>query len=245
MMAEDAAQQVIAQNLANVSTNGYKQDVPIFKSFEENLIAVANESGEMQSDLGAMGNGAEFQTAITDFSQGPLKQTGNPLDLALTGNAFLGIQTVSGTCYSRDGALTISSGGVLVQAGTGLPVVSDRGTQIQVPVKAASIRVGPDGTVEADGKAVARIGLFAITMAEGPKKIGANLVETTIAPPQVDTRLDPSAGVRSGYIEGSNVNIIKQMVTMIAGLRAYEANSKALQSHDTVEDKSVNQIGKV
>lgn len=245
MMAEDAAQQVIAQNLANVSTNGYKQDVPVFKSFEENLVAMANEDGNLQSDVGAMGNGAEFQTAVTDFGQGALKETGNPLDLALTGNAYLGVQSAGGTRYTRDGALTINSNGTLVQMGSGMPILDDRGQTIRVSTKASDVRVAPDGTLMLDGKAQARIGLYEITMANRPTKIGANMIDTVIAPRQINAATDPAAGVRSGYLEQSNVNIVKEMVTMIAGLRAYEANSKALQSHDDVEEKCVSDVGRV
>ncbi|MDR3710876.1 MAG: flagellar hook-basal body protein [Capsulimonadaceae bacterium] len=245
MLAEEAAQQVIAQNLANASTTGYKEDIPVFRSFDENLVSFADSSGKMLDTLGSLGNGAAFDAAVTDFGQGGMQQTGNPLDIAMTGNAFIGIATANGTCYSRDGALTLSRAGVLVQAASGLPVLDDKGGQIQLSNKMTNVHIDADGVIKSDAGVAGRIGLFAISMAQRPRKIGGNLIQTTIAPPIVDATRDPGAGVRSGFLETSNVNIVREMVTMIAGLRAYEANQKTLQSHDSLEEKSVNTVGRV
>lgn len=245
MLAEEAAQQIVAQNLANASTTGYKEDVPIFQSFDENLVAFADGSGKMLENLGMLGNGAEFQTAVTDFSQGGMQQTGNPLDIALTGNAFLAIATQNGVCYSRDGALTINSAGLLVQAASGMPVLDDRRAPIRLGTAAADVHVDPDGTIKTDNTVVGKIGLFEVSMIQRPRKIGDNLLQTAVAPPLADAARDPAAGVRDGYLESSNVNIVREMVTMITGLRAYEANQKCLQSHDDIQERCVNTVGRV
>ena len=245
MLAEEAAQQVVSQNLANASTTGYKEDIPVYRSFDENLIAFADGSGKMHEQLGSLGSGAELQKTVTDFSQGGMQQTGNPLDIAMTGNAFIGVGTANGTCYSRDGALTLNTAGDLVQASSGLPVLSDKGTPIQVGTTVADIRIDPDGVIKSGSAVLGKIGLFAVSMPQRPHKIGENLVQTDVPPPQVDATRDPAAGVRAGFLESSNVNIVREMVTMIAGLRAYEANQKTLQSHDEIQERCVNTVGKL
>jgi flagellar basal-body rod protein FlgG len=246
MLAEEQAQQVIAQNLANASTNGYKEDVPIYKSFDENLISLCSGDTDMTQSIGVLGSGAEFQTALTDFTQGSLRETDNPLDIALTGNAYMAVQTQgNGTCYSRDGALTLDRNGRLVQLASGLPVLDTNRREIVAPPKAGDVKIDPDGRVTAGTQNVGQIGLFAMDITLGPHKIGDNLIQTDTAPRPIDATRDPAAGVRGGFLETSNVNLIREMVSMIAGLRAYEANEKVLQQQDDTQDKSVNQVGRV
>jgi flagellar basal-body rod protein FlgG len=245
MLAEEAAQQVVAQNLANASTTGYKEDIPIFRSFEENLISFADGNGSVQDQVGALGSGAEMQNTVTDLAQGPLIKTENPLDIAPVGNAFMAVQTPGGTRYTRDGALTISSSGTLVQTASGFSILDTAGRPIKVAVNATDLRIDPDGSVRAGKQILGRLGLYSITNEMRPQKIGSNLYATATPPPALDVTRDPSSGVRGGYIEGSNVNIVKEMVTMIAGLRAYEANQKTVQGHDNMDDKCVNQVGRL
>src|SRR5579862_1650359 len=110
MLAEESAQQLIAQNLANSSTTGYKAEVPIFRSFDENLVAAATDDGV--SPVGPLGDGTAQDASYTDLADGSLQPTGNPLDVALTGDAFLAVKTGQGTTsYTRDGALTINAEG--------------------------------------------------------------------------------------------------------------------------------------
>jgi flagellar basal-body rod protein FlgG len=246
MLAEEAAQQVIAQNLANASTNGYKEDIPIFRTFEENLISMCSGDSDVANPVGVLGSGTEFQTALTDFSAGRLEATGNPLDIALTGNAYMAVNAgANGTCYSRDGALTLDRSGRLVQVSSGLPVLDPQGREIKVTGAPDDIRIDPGGEICIGTRTVGQIGLWALGKTEGVHKIGTNLLTTDTRPRPIDATKDPEAGVRGGYLETSNVNIIRDMVTMIAGLRAYEANEKVLQQHDDAQDKCVNQIARV
>jgi flagellar basal-body rod protein FlgG len=243
MLAEDAAQQVIAQNLANVSTTGYKEEIPIFQSFQENLVAASDEQGG--APLGTLGSGSSLTGTFTDFSDGPLQQTGNNLDIALRGNAYFSVQTPNGIMFSRDGALALGSTGILVQAASGNPVLDSAGRTISIAGKARQISIDPDGNVDVDGITAGTIGLFSITAADNPAKMGGNLITIADKP----TLLDPSSltlpPVMSGYLEGSNVNIVKEMVTMIACTRAYEANAKTLQAHDETLSKAVSDVGKL
>lgn len=244
MMAEESAQQLIAQNLANSSTTGYKAQIPTFRSFDENLVAAATEQGI--TTIGPLGNGTEEDGSYTDFSEGSLQATGNPLDVALTGDAYLAVRTQQGTtCYTRDGALTINAQGAIVQIGTGFPVLDDRGQPITVGPNAKKIQIQRDGTIVVDGTPAAQLGLYAVTASNAPTRIGDNLLALASPPKAVDAQSDPNAGVEAGYLEASNVSVVQEMVSMIACMRAYEANSKAVQAHDDANNQAVGDVGKV
>jgi flagellar basal-body rod protein FlgF len=243
MLAEDAAQQVIAQNLANASTTGYKEDIPRFTSFQENLVACSDDQGA--TALGDLGSGTEMTGTYTDLSDGPLIQTGNPLDIALSGDAYFSVPTNQGNMYSRDGALTLNNQSVLVQAASGLPVLDTNGRPITVSTNAKTVSISPDGDVEEDGALAGRIALFSITTASNPQKMGGNLISTSVPPARLDPAKLTMPPITSGSIEGSNVNIVREMVTMIACTRAYEANAKTLQAHDATIEKAVSDVGKV
>ncbi|HEX5323482.1 MAG TPA: flagellar hook-basal body protein, partial [Capsulimonadaceae bacterium] len=184
--------------------------------------------------------------SYTDFADGSLLATGNPLDVALTGDAFLAVKTGLGTtAYTRDGSLTINAQGTIVQVSSGFPVLDDKGQPITVGSDAKKVQIEEDGTVLVDGAAADRLGLFAVTKASVPERIGANLLALAAPAPAVNPQTDPNAGVHSGYLEASNVSVIHEMVTMIACVRAYEANAKAVQAHDDENNKAVNDVGKV
>ena len=117
MLANQAAQDAIAQNLANAATTGYKRDLPQFQSFRETLLRRTTGGGG--AAIGALGPGAGVSALATDFADGALQQTGNPLDVAISGQACLAVQTPQGVRYTRDGALTRNAQGLLVQANGG------------------------------------------------------------------------------------------------------------------------------
>jgi flagellar basal-body rod protein FlgF len=244
MLAEESAQQLISQNLANSSTTGYKAEVPIFRSFDENLVAAVSDQGV--SPVGPLGDGTAQDGSYTDFADGSMQPTGNPLDVALTGDAFLAVKTGQGTTsYTRDGALTINAEGMIVQVGSGFPVLDDRGQPITVGSSSKKIQIARDGTVLVDGTPSATLGLFAISKADAPMRIGSNLFSLANPAKAVTPDTDPNASVDSGFLEGSNVSVVHEMVTMIACMRAYEANAKAVQAHDDENNKAVNDVGKV
>ena len=245
MLTEENAQQIIAQNLANASTTGYKQEIPHFESFAENLVAQAGVTGVDDSgSLGSLGSGGQMDDAYTDFSDGPLQRTGNNLDVALRGNAFLTVQTAQGVRYTRDGALCLTSTGALAEVGNGALILSDQGQPIQLPQGARTTSIQPDGSVFADGKSVGKLGLVALSAGSQATRVGDNLWQAA-QPQSVAAGGSSGIEVEPGFLEASNVNIVKEMVTMIACTRAYEANQKALQAHDSVQDHAVNEVGRV
>ena len=135
-----------------------------------------------------------------------------------------------------------------MQTSTGYPVLSGQGQSITAPLSAGGgdkISISPDGSVSAGTDTVGKLGLVSITQANQPTKIGDNLIVVAGRPQSIDIAKDPAASVQSGYLEASNVSVVKAMVTMIACQRSYEANAKAMQSQDDMQNKSISQVGAV
>lgn len=239
MLANQTALEAISQNLANADTTGYKQDIPQFQSFSDTLLhRLSGDSAQVP--VGGLGKGVTVESLATDFSAGSLQRTGNPLDLALTGNAALVVKTAQGLRITRDGAFTRNAKGLLVQTDGGDPVLDVKGQPIAIPIKSKDITIGADGVVTADGRQIAQLRLANISRAAGAAKIGDNqFTESALG--------KPSAGssVQQGFLESSNVSVVKEMVAMISVNRAYETNSKMLQAEDAATNKAVNDVAKL
>jgi len=238
MLANQAAQDAIAQNLANAGTTGYKEDVPRFESFEAAL--ATRMSPQDSAAIGTLGGGAGLKDEATNFADGGLQKSGNPLDVALTGDAALVVQTPQGLRLSRDGSLSMDTRGFLVQTNGSAPVLGDTNQPIHIPAKAKAIVIGPRGEVSADGVRVGRLRLAGLAAADQPVKMGDNLFRVAALRPASAT-----ASIRQGFLEASNVNVVKEMVSMIAIMRAYETNQKMMQAEDDATGKATNEVGKI
>ena len=238
MLANQAAQDAIAQNLANASTTGYKEDVPRFESFQEALASRLTPGGS--EGIGQLGSGAGLRDTTTNFADGSVVQSGNPLDVALSGDAALVLQTPNGPRLTRDGSLTLDAGGTIVETSGGLPVLGDTNRPLTIPARTKDITISPSGEVMADGTRVGRLRLAGLSAADQPVKVGDNQFAVARLRPASAT-----AVVRQGYLEQSNVNIVKEMVSMISVMRAYETNQKMMQAEDDATGKSVNDVAKL
>ena len=172
-----------------------------------------------------------------NFSQGAITGTGNNLDIAIKGQGFFQIQLPDGTTgYTRDGAFQLDANGQLVTAG---------GNAVQpgitIPANARTVTIGKDGTVsvtvpgQTAPVAAGQIQLAAFINPGGLEPLGGNLFAETAASGTPSAGAPGSSGLgslRQGYVEGSNVNVVEELVTMIATQRAYELNSKAIQTSD-------------
>lgn len=237
MLANQTAEDAIAQNLANANTTGYKGDIPQFQSFMDTMIHRVGEGG---GAIGLMGRGASLRAFATDFSSGAMQKTGSPLDIALTGDACLSIQTSQGVRLSRDGGLTRNPQGLLAQASGGGLVLGQNGKPISVPAHAAEITITPKGSIVIDGTAIGQLRLSSVTSASGAIKVGGNsFTEATVRPASA------GSGVQQGFLESSNVSVVKEMVAMISVMRAYETNQKMVQAEDDLTGKAVNEVTKV
>lgn len=245
MEAQQTQLDVISNNLANVSTNGFKRANAVFEDLMyQNLRQVGSNSSE-QSQLPTglqLGLGVRTVATSRSFAQGNLQQSGNKLDVAIQGNGFFQVTMPDGTTnYTRDGAFQVDSQGRLVTA-TGLPIANG----VTVPANATSIAIGADGTVTAQvpGNAAPQsIGTIALASFINPPGLdpkGGNLYAESTASGQPNSGTPGANGLGSlmqGFVETSNVNVVQELVTMIQTQRAYEMNSKAIQTSDQMLQK--------
>lgn len=233
MLAESTRQDVIANNLANVTTSGFKRAESSTRPFAEMLVSNLGVPGTPR--VGTLAMGAEISGLATMAGQGPLRSTGNPLDLALVGDGWITVNGQGGSRYTRDGALSVDAGGRLV-TGDGSEVAGATGA-IRLAAGGGEVSIAADGTVSQDGAARGRIRLAALDPATLTRE-GTSLMGGT------ETGA-PTAQVRQGYLEGSNVNTVTEMVELISAMRAFEANQKAVQAHDEALDQAVTKVGAV
>jgi flagellar basal-body rod protein FlgG len=214
MLAEMARQDLLANDLANVSTSGYKSDRVAQHSFKDVMLA----NSRTGQQVGPLGSGSAIVRQVTDLTGAPSKDTGEPLDFAIEGDGFFSVRTAQGVRYTRNGSFQTAGNGTLVDQ-LGNPVLGQNGR---------TIPVGGDGTVPASS-----LGLFNVTNA---RKVGDGMFTGTAgarAPGQV----------KSGALEGSGVNPTRTMVDMLASLRAYESGQKVIQTIDQSLEKAASRVG--
>ena len=240
--AQQTQLDVIANNLANVSTNGFKRSRAVFEDLLYQTLrqpgAQSSQSTQVPSGL-QLGTGAKPVSTARIFTQGNLQKTDNSLDLGIAGNGFFQVLLPDGTTgYTRDGSFQRDNQGQIVTA-DGYPLQPN----ITIPANALSISVGQDGTVtitQAGSSATTQIGTIQVATFINPggmQSIGQNLFLETAASgtPTPNTPGQNGAGVvNQGYVETSNVNVAEELVTMIQTQRAYEINSKVVSTSDAM-----------
>jgi flagellar basal-body rod protein FlgG len=238
--AQNFRMQVIANNLANVNTTGFKRDNANFETLGYQLMtqpgAAASAENRYATGLN-LGTGVRLAGTSRTDTQGTLSTTGNALDLALEGAGYFQIQMPDGrTGYTRAGNFSVSSEGTIV-TGDGKPLQP----AIQIPEGSTAISIAPNGTVsaaiagQAEATELGRIEIARFTNPAGLMAIGDNMLVETAASgaPQVGAAGDEGrASIRAGMLEGSNVNVVEELVNMIETQRAYEVNSKMIQATD-------------
>lgn len=240
MEAQQTQLEHISHNLANSATNGYKRAHAVFEDlmYQNLRQAGANSSEQTQLPTGLqVGLGTRAVATSRQFSQGNLQQSTNPLDLAIKGNGFFQVQMPDGTtAYTRDGSFQVSAQGQLV---TNNGYVVQPG--ITIPANAQSVTIGADGTVtvalpgQATPQSVGQLQLASFVNPAGLDPKGQNLFAETAASGTPNTGAAGGNGMGSlaqGFVETSNVNVVEELVAMIQTQRAYELNSKAIQTSD-------------
>ena len=241
MAVAEKKQEVISNNLANSNTTGFKKDTVHVRSFADELLA---QRGKGQSvSLGDVGNSPVLDSIITNFSPGTLLETGRTLDLALDGDAFFVLETPNGVRYTKDGSFTLDRDGFLVSS-DGYRVLAQDGSALQI--RSDQVAIDSGGTIRdlaGTNQVLGRIGLatFAADDLATLEKRGQNLFEAVGIAPQ----FQEVAQVRQGMLENANLEVIREMVDMIGVMRTYEANQKALQAHDEILGKSINEVGRL
>ncbi|MHB9136239.1 MAG: flagellar basal-body rod protein FlgG [Acidithiobacillus ferrooxidans] len=239
---EQTKMDVIANNLANVNTTGFKQSRAVFQDLlYQNLRqpgAQSSQTTQYPSGL-QLGTGVRIVSTERLMTQGNLTQTGNSLDVGINGQGFFQIMQPNGTiAYSRDGTFQMNNQGQLVTSNGYLlqPPVT-------IPPNSQSITIGSDGTVsvvlpgQAQPQQVGAIQLANFINPTGLQSIGDNLYLQTGssgAPQTGQPTLNGLGSVQQGYLESSNVNVVSELVNMISTQRAYEINSKAVSTSDSM-----------
>jgi flagellar basal-body rod protein FlgG len=236
---------VISNNLANVSTNGFKRSRAVF---EDLLYQTLRQPGAQSSQQTQLPSGLQIGTGVRPvatekiFAQGNLQQTGNPLDLAIQGNGFFQVLQPDGTtAYTRDGAFQVDNTGALVTS-SGYHVQP----AVTIPANALSITVGQDGTVSvllagtAKPTQVGTLQLVNFINPAGLQSAGENLYLETASSGTPNSNTPGTNGLgrlSPGYVETSNVNVAEEMVNMIQTQRAYEINARAITTSDQMLQK--------
>jgi flagellar basal-body rod protein FlgF len=226
MLAELARQDQIASDLANVSTVAYKPERTSVASFGRMLL-VERPSGRA---VGSLGLGVAALAGRPDLAQGPLRETGEPLDVAIEGEGFLAVRTAAGTRYTRAGQLRLDGHGRLVTA-AGDPVLDERGQPVLL--SSPRPRIAADGSVSVEGRVVARLGLVSL---RDPVKEGEGLYRGSPGP------RPPETAIRQGFLEGSSVDPARAMVDMVVSLRAFEAMQRVIRAIDDTLGRGINGV---
>jgi flagellar basal-body rod protein FlgG len=241
VQAQDAKLQAIANNLANVNTVGFKRDRVVFEDLHYQVDAQpgAQSADNTVSNGVQLGNGTRLVGTQKVFTNGSLQTTSQQLDVAISGNGFLQVRRPNGdAAYTRAGQLQLDANGTLVNA-QGLPLVP----QITVPNNATAITIAENGTVSATipgQSAPTELGALTLTGFVNPTgllALGENLFSETAASgaPNEGRPGDGALGkLKQGALEGSNVQVVEEMVDMIAAQRTYEMNTKVLSAADNM-----------
>ena len=232
---------VVANNIANINTNGYKSDSTVFQEF---LMP-----GVRASEFRGADRTVSFvhdRATWLDLSQGPVQQTGNPLDVAISGNAFLTVQTPRGERYTRNGALQINSQGQLVTS-EGLQVVGTNGPIVFQP-NDREISIGIDGTIsvrEGQSTVDAQRGKLKLANFAAPRLLQKDGTSTYMAPAGVTAQEPRDAKVTQGAIEKSNVQSVTEMSRMIEITRTYTQIAQILQSQSDMRRSAIDKLAEV
>ena len=246
MANEQKRLDIIANNLANAATVGYKEENVTNQAFDDVLVSKVRDSSEAYNDrpIGRMSLGVKLGEAYTNYSQGSLRQTGQTYDLALEGKGFFALSVMdkdqnADIKYTRNGSFTLNRDGYIVDS-EGKRLMGESG-EIMIPADGADVVIGESGAIYVDGNYMDTI--LVTDFEDYNYLIKTN--DTMFELVEGATIIPSTANIRQGFTEQSNVNVVSEMVEMIAITRAYEANQKVIQSIDQTLDLAANSVGKI
>lgn len=219
---------VIANNIANISTTGFKGHKVMFDEYLQENKAQQQNSFEMVNDFG------EYM----DLSNGPLLQTGNPFDLALRGEAFFKVETPAGERFTRNGEFQLNAAGELV-TDAGYPVVSDGGAPIVIPTGAVDIKITDDGTVFNGQTVLGKVGSFEFENPQELKQVGNNMFSYEN---QQGVVASENATIVQGALEKSNITPIMEITELIKLSRKYQSSQKIIQQEHERQRGAIQKI---
>jgi len=237
MMALEESQAAIANNIASVSTNGFRRHQPVLMGFYEVFSNTLSSPAALQLQR-APGGGVRVAETFTGLAHGTMQDTGDPLHLAIDGDGFFAVETPRGVRYTRDGNFTADPEGDLATS-DGYKVLSVEGQPMDV--RGRKIVVNGDGQVSVDG---VRAGHIQVAAFEEPRQLlreGENLFAAPEGVLLATANADGTV-VHQGRLESSNVNLSLEMTNMLLGLRAYEANQRAIHAADDTLSQLIDRV---
>jgi flagellar basal-body rod protein FlgG len=239
MMVNEYRQSVLANNLANADTVGFKRDVA---TFAERVPAsrAGVRRGPSSRDLQALSGGLWLGTTHTDHSEGPVVQTDHPLDVALEGPGFLRVGGGDGALLTRDGRMMMDADGWLVSVTDGAPVLGRGGQQIRLNPRGGEATIDTDGKVVQDGGIRGWLALVDVKDYAALEKVGAS----RFAAPEGSLTSSP-AYVHAGYVEGSGSRPIAELVDLMEASRAYQINAEMVSLQDQSLGRLINVIARI
>ncbi|MCP4247627.1 MAG: flagellar hook-basal body protein [bacterium] len=244
MQANEYRQSILANNLANANTVGFKKDLAVMRerAVESRTGADAGRFGHPLLD--GLSGGTFVAPTIHSFANGSRENTGNPLDATIDGEGFFTVRVGDDTRYTRDGRFTVNTQNELVMAaGDGRQKVLDESGApiVLLPASAGSARIAADGTVRQGDDVVARLGVAEFADRNDLRKVGANLFRATGDRPLPATR----STLVPGSVEQSNADPITGLAQMIEVSRAYQLNAQMISLQDTMIGQAVSRVGRI
>ncbi|MEZ5937979.1 MAG: flagellar basal-body rod protein FlgF [Hyphomonadaceae bacterium] len=232
-----SAQQVLRQrmdmtanNLANMTTTGFKTERLVMRELSERPAAAS----DLPKDIAFV----DAWSLQRDFSNGPLMRTGNALDVAIEGEGFFAIGAAGGEAYTRDGSFSMAQDGSLVTR-NGDPVLGEGGA-IRLNPEGGPVTVNDNGAIMQDGAEAGRLKVVAFDTPAALEKLGSNLWRATDEAPRAPTQMR----VSSGFLEGSNVNPVLELTQMIEISRMYQSVSQAISNADELRGTSIDKLSR-
>jgi flagellar basal-body rod protein FlgG len=227
----------LGNNLANVNTPGYKQDLSAPHAFREVLLQRLEGSADTGTTVGSLTSTVVSDLGRLDLSQGMLRATDRPLDLALSGPGFFTVVKDGATYYTRNGTFQVNAAGILSTSDGGV-VQGENGA---VTVGAQHVSFEEDGTVWAGAARIDRLTLVDFPEGTQFRKIGHSYIQAEGADPIAGDK----ASVFQGYLEGSNVNVANSMMELLTSRKTYGSSQRVLQMADGALQKAVTELGRV
>lgn len=240
MLVQQARLSLIGNNMANLNTAGYKRDEAVLTSFAEIMQFQMRQYGgagypAFPAAVGSIAHSVAVKETYTSFDSGPLQYTGRNLDLALTGQSFFQVQTDSGFLYTRNGRFFIDGAGFLVTA-EGYPVWGENGPLL---IETDQVSIQSAGSIYEGDNFIGRIRRVTFSEEAVPVKTGDNYFRLL----EGEGIEDEIGQVWTGFLEGSNTDLVREMTSLIQVRRSYEAAQKVMITYDSLLQKAANDLG--
>jgi flagellar basal-body rod protein FlgF len=232
MLADVERLRAVSQNLANISTLGYKREIVVTRPFVDVMDALNGSGGVSSADVTPM------LSSETDHSAGSLKFTANPLDLSLDANDYFVIRTETGEALTRQGNFRLDNAGRLVTASGATVLGSDGEIRLTTP----NPRVNQDGSIWEGPTQVANLRIAHVSDPSQLQRLGNGLY---LATSSLQTNDESNTNVRQGYVETANAVAMDEMIHMIEAVRHFEASQRLLRGYDSMLDRAINVLGEV